>query len=141
MPRPPCCFRPSRCSCWPTPTGSSDWPTLIRGLAVRYAETRDRVVLGQIENLRHRLTLIRQMQSFAVIGIFGCVSCMLVLFAGWQTVGKVVFAAQLAIAAGLARDLVPRGSDVDQGTGAGVVHLGKPRPGSRPGRGVGLSSC
>lgn len=71
--------------------------TLIRGLAVRYAETRECVVLGQIENLRHRLTLIRQMQSFAVIGIFGCVSCMFVLFAGWQTVGQVVFAVSLLL--------------------------------------------
>jgi hypothetical protein len=71
--------------------------TLIRGLAVRYAETRDRVVLGQIENLRHRLHLIRQMQSFAVAGIFGCVGCMVVLFAGWQRAGQVVFAVCLLL--------------------------------------------
>lgn len=71
--------------------------TLIRGLAVRYAETHDPVVLGQIENLRHRLALIRRMQSFAVSGIFGCVVCMLVLFAGWHVVGKAVFAISLVL--------------------------------------------
>jgi hypothetical protein len=66
--------------------------TLIRGLAVRYAESRDPVVLGQIENLRHRLSLIRKMQLFAVIAILGCVGCMFVLFAGWVIVGDIVFA-------------------------------------------------
>lgn len=71
--------------------------TLIRSLAVRYAETGDRVVLGQITNLRHRLVLIRRMQSFAVAGIFGCVGCMGVLFAGWQLAGQVVFAVCLLL--------------------------------------------
>ncbi len=71
--------------------------TLIRGLAVRYAETRDRVVLGQIENLRHRLSLIRRMQSFAVVGIFGCVGCMFLLFAGWTLTGKIVFAISMVL--------------------------------------------
>ena len=71
--------------------------TLIRSLAVRYAETRDPVVLGQIENLRRRLALIRRMQSFAVAGIFGCVGCMFVLFAGWQRIGQVIFAVCLVL--------------------------------------------
>jgi hypothetical protein len=71
--------------------------TLIRGLAVRYAETHDKVVLGQIENLRHRLGLIRSMQAFAVVGIFGCMACMFVLFAGYQTAGKLTFAASLVL--------------------------------------------
>jgi hypothetical protein len=71
--------------------------TLIRGLAVRYAETRDQVVLGQIENLRHRLALIRRMQSLAVVGILGCVACMFVLFAGSQMGGKVLFGVSLVL--------------------------------------------
>ncbi len=70
---------------------------LIRGLAVRYAETRERVVLGQIENLRHRLALIRSMQAFAVVAILGCVACMFVLFAGSQPAGKVLFGISLVL--------------------------------------------
>ncbi len=71
--------------------------TLIRNLAVRYAETRDQVVLGQIENLRHRLALIRSMQAVAVAAILGCVTCMLVLFAGSQLAGKLIFAVSLVL--------------------------------------------
>jgi hypothetical protein len=70
---------------------------LIRGLAARYAESQDHLVMGQIRNLRHRLALIRRMQACGVASIFVCVTCMFALFAGGQTVGKALFATSLVL--------------------------------------------
>ncbi|ARS34164.1 DUF2721 domain-containing protein [Pontibacter actiniarum] len=64
---------------------------LIRSLKDRYASTQNRLVYSQIENLRVRLILIRNMQAFGSLSMFGCVLCMFVLFAGYETLGKYVF--------------------------------------------------
>jgi hypothetical protein len=71
--------------------------SLIRGLAARYHESRNQRLIGQIENLRHRLALIRRMQALGVLSIFVCVACMFALFAGSQTVGKALFGASLLL--------------------------------------------
>jgi hypothetical protein len=71
--------------------------SLIRGLAARYAERPDHLVLGQIQNLRHRLTLIRRMQACGVASIFLCVACMFALFAGGQAMGKAIFGTSLLL--------------------------------------------
>lgn len=73
---------------------------LIRGLAARYQETRDRTLVAQIHNLRHRLMLIRRMQALGVASIFACVTCMFALFAGGQTVGKIIFGVSLILLMG-----------------------------------------
>lgn len=73
---------------------------LIRGLAARYQETRDRTLVDQIHNLRHRLMLIRRMQALGVASIFACVTCMFALFAGGQTVGKIIFGVSLILLMG-----------------------------------------
>ena len=70
---------------------------LIRGLAARYQENRDRLLIGQIRNLRHRLALIRRMQAFGVASIFVCVLCMFALFAGSALAGKVLFGVSLIL--------------------------------------------
>jgi hypothetical protein len=71
--------------------------SLIRGLAARYSDTHDRSIIGQIDNLRFRLTLIRRMQAAGVASIFLCVVCMFALFAGQQTLGKGLFGASLLL--------------------------------------------
>jgi hypothetical protein len=71
--------------------------TLIRNLVSHYQESRERLVLRQIENLRHRLKLIRSMQAFGVASIFVCVVCMFALFAGNQMAGKALFGASLVL--------------------------------------------
>jgi hypothetical protein len=70
---------------------------LIRGLAARYQESRDRLIIDQIDNLRHRLMLIRTMQALGVASIFVCVACMFALFAGSQAFGKILFGASLVL--------------------------------------------
>ncbi|QCR21036.1 DUF2721 domain-containing protein [Pontibacter sp. SGAir0037] len=71
--------------------------SLIRGLKDRYATTHNRAVFGQIQNLRTRLVLIRNMQAFGIASLLGCVLCMFVLFAGYNTIGKYVFGCSLIL--------------------------------------------
>jgi hypothetical protein len=70
---------------------------LIRSLKTRYATTHSRLVFSQIENLRTRLLLIKNMQAFGISSIFGCVFCMFILFAGYNTLGKYVFGLSLIL--------------------------------------------
>jgi hypothetical protein len=71
--------------------------SLIRGLCERYAEKADARIIGQIENLRHRLALIRRMQACGVASIFVCVACMFALFAGSSGAGKALFGVSLLL--------------------------------------------
>ena len=73
---------------------------LIRSLKTRYASTHNHLVYGQIENLRKRLILIRNMQALGISSMFGCVFCMFILFAGYDTVGKYVFGLSLLLLLG-----------------------------------------
>ncbi|NDK54601.1 DUF2721 domain-containing protein [Pontibacter fetidus] len=70
---------------------------LIRSLKTRYATTQSRLVYGQIENLRARLILIRNMQALGICSMFGCVFCMFILFAGYETAGKYLFGLSLLL--------------------------------------------
>jgi len=67
----------------------------IRQLHDRYLENPNDVLLSQIKSLRHRVVLIRNMQFFGVGGLFLCVFCMFLLFAGNELGGKITFAASL----------------------------------------------
>lgn len=72
---------------------------LIRQLHANYKIGPDEILYGQIENLRYRINLIRDMQAFGVSSLLLCVICMLVLFMGWVEVGKWVFVASLFLMA------------------------------------------
>lgn len=70
---------------------------LIRSLKDRYQTTQSPVILDQIQNLRQRLHLIRNMQAFGIASMFSCVLCMFLLYQNWQTAGKIVFGASLVL--------------------------------------------
>jgi hypothetical protein len=72
---------------------------LIRELYRNYKtipEERD-VITAQLNNLRYRVLLIRNMQSFGVASFFLCVLCMFVLFAGQIELGKWIFGGSLVL--------------------------------------------
>jgi hypothetical protein len=71
--------------------------TVIRNLHDRYKENPAESLLGQIENLRYRTVLIRDMQIFGVMSLLLCVVSMFALFAGWIDAGKWSFAAALIL--------------------------------------------
>lgn len=66
--------------------------TIIRSLYDRYHASRDENLLGQIENLRYRIRLIRNMQIYGVLSLIFCVVSMFCLFAGWVAGGQWSFA-------------------------------------------------
>ena len=70
---------------------------LMRDLYSRYKAQPDPKVKGQIENLRYRIGIIRNMQVLGVSSFFGSVLCMIVLFAGFLSLGKWVFVGSLLL--------------------------------------------
>ncbi|CAN5851581.1 DUF2721 domain-containing protein [soil metagenome] len=68
---------------------------LIRGLKKRYSSTHSPSLIGQIENLRERLILIRNMQGMGIFSMFLTVLSMVVLYAEEITWGKYLFGASL----------------------------------------------
>lgn len=80
--------------------------TIIRSLHDRYHASRDENLLHQIDNLRYRIRLIRNMQIYGVLSLIFCVISMLALFAGWLAGGQWSFAiAMLLMIASLAISL------------------------------------
>ena len=71
--------------------------SVIRNLHADYQKTADPILLGQIENLRYRVVLIRNMQIAGAASILGCVVCMLVLFFGLIELGKILFIVSLLL--------------------------------------------
>lgn len=70
---------------------------LIRRLHADYKQSSDPLFLAEISNLRFRVGLIKRMQFCGVASLFGCVLCMLVLFVGWEPLGKAVFGLALGL--------------------------------------------
>ena len=71
--------------------------TIIRNLYDRYNEGHNENLLGQIDNLRYRIYLIRNMQIFGVLSLLFCVVSMFALFAGWIASGQWSFAIALVL--------------------------------------------
>ncbi len=73
---------------------------LIRSLHAQYKEASHKTIISQIENLRHRLVMIRYMQAFGISSLFLCVLCMLLLFAGYIMAAKAIFVTSLCLLMG-----------------------------------------
>lgn len=79
--------------------------SLIRGLHKSYLESNEKAsIVGQIQNLRTRLRLIKNMQLFGIFSFLLCVICMYLLFHGFTQAANWVFVGSmgaLLIALGL----------------------------------------
>ncbi len=71
--------------------------SLIRELHRSYKDNPEEIIMAQLSNLRYRVKLIRNMQIYGVSSFFGCVLCMLVLFAGQEILGQVIFGISLLL--------------------------------------------
>ncbi len=70
--------------------------TLIRGLHSKYkADTSHTIIVGQIKNLRARLTMIRYMQAFGVLSFVFTVICMFLLFQEFTIWANILFGVSL----------------------------------------------
>jgi hypothetical protein len=70
---------------------------LIRQLHSAFKENPNSIIIGQIESLRQRVVLIRNMQAFGISSLFSCVLCMFLIFAGEYTFGEIVFGIALIL--------------------------------------------
>jgi len=71
---------------------------IIRELHKKYLEYDDKVlIMGQIKNLRRRLTLIRDMQILGVLSFFFCVLSMIFIFSGQLDFGSYLFGFSLIL--------------------------------------------
>lgn len=71
--------------------------SLIRSLHQRYHENGERVLVQQIQRLKQRLVLIRNMQALGVSSMFMCVLSMFAIFQGWHIVARLVFSSGLVL--------------------------------------------
>lgn len=71
--------------------------TIIRNLYDRYHQSQDQTLLPQIDNLRRRVYLIKNMQIFGVLSLLLCVISMFALFAGLAPIGQWAFAIALIL--------------------------------------------
>lgn len=70
---------------------------LIRELHDDYMETKEEKDLIQLQSLRKRLALIRNMQLFGVLSLLLSVICMFLLFAEYALIAKFVFSLSLIL--------------------------------------------
>jgi hypothetical protein len=72
---------------------------VIRGLHSRAKDEgkRTEVVKTQIDNLKKRVNIIKNMQFFAILSLFFCVFSMFLLFFQKDFIGEIVFALALIL--------------------------------------------
>ena len=68
---------------------------LVRTLHQEYTRDRSGLVIGQIENLQRRISMIKIMQIFGVSSLLLCVVCMFLLFLQLVIAAEIVFAVSL----------------------------------------------
>ena len=73
--------------------------SVIRGLHSRAKEEgkRTEVVKNQIDNLKKRVNIIKNMQFFAILSLFFCVFSMFLLFFQRNFIGEIFFAFALIL--------------------------------------------
>jgi hypothetical protein len=72
----------------------------IRTLHALHKEKPDAILADQINNLKRRVVLIKNMQAMGVSGLFSCVLCMFALFWGYILAGKIIFGLGLLLMMG-----------------------------------------
>jgi hypothetical protein len=71
--------------------------TLIRGLKSKYQKEHTSLLVKQINNLRSRIILIRNMQAFGIAALFFTTCSIALLFFGNEIWGSFVFAFSLLL--------------------------------------------
>lgn len=70
---------------------------LIRNLHNSYMEAPDVNIKAQIGNLKKRVNLIKNMQSFGIFSLLLCVLSMFLIYENLQTSGSIVFGISLIL--------------------------------------------
>ena len=70
---------------------------LVRNLHSQYKSKPAITIISQLDNLRLRIKLIRDMQTMGVLSLFFCVLCMFLLFTAHQIVAGYIFGISLLL--------------------------------------------
>jgi len=71
--------------------------SLVRNLHAKYTdEHKDILIHSQIKNLRYRLRLIKNMQTFGICSFISCIVCMGFIYIGKELIAEISFAISLA---------------------------------------------
>ncbi len=71
--------------------------TIIRNLHAQFKENPNDRILDQINNLRLRVKLIRNMQALGVLSLLLCVVCMFLIFSGNLKAAEIIFGVSLIL--------------------------------------------
>ncbi len=71
--------------------------SLVRNLHAKYIENPNHSIFGQIENLRKRINLIRNMQIFGISSLLLCVLCMFLIYIKLTIVAEIIFGVSLIL--------------------------------------------
>ena len=71
--------------------------TLIRNLHTKYQQLPEKkdIIKAQINNLKKRLVLVKQMQAAGIISFFLCVLSMLSIYLAYENIGTALFGLSL----------------------------------------------
>lgn len=69
--------------------------TLVRQLHTQYKENPDSTLMGQIYNIRKRLTLIKWMQWFGVSALFLSVLSMIFIYIAQENIAEYIFGSSM----------------------------------------------
>ncbi|WP_243544064.1 DUF2721 domain-containing protein [Pseudodesulfovibrio tunisiensis] len=69
----------------------------VRALHDHFRKSSDESARRQIENLRKRIYMIRNMQGLGVLSMFTCVLSMIFLFEDWYMAGQIMFGVSLVL--------------------------------------------
>jgi hypothetical protein len=64
---------------------------LIRNLHALYKNDRSQILYGQIDNLRKRINLIKNMQIYGVASLLLCVISMFLIYINWNLAAEIIF--------------------------------------------------
>ncbi len=73
---------------------------LVRNLHAQYKAKPDKILLGQIQNLSLRISIIRYMQILGISSLLLCVLCMFLIFIGKLSLAVVIFGIALLLLLG-----------------------------------------
>lgn len=71
--------------------------SLVRNLHAKYKETPNHSIFGQIENLRKRINMIRNMQIFGITSLLLCVLCMFLIYIKLSIIAEIIFGISLIL--------------------------------------------
>ncbi len=73
------------------------YANIIRNLHSKFKDDPNKLLLGQINNLRARLYLTRSMQVLGISSLLLCVICMFLIYVNYQTSAEVIFGIALLL--------------------------------------------